>query len=246
MTEDRLELELSNLSERVFPESPSLVDGVMAGIAIAEHPEPRRSWVAAAAVAAVIVAAVLAFPASREALARLLGIGGVTIEHVTDYDLPAVPPTAEPLGEEVELEDVLGLVGFAPRVPEVAQLTNPGVFVRTDIADGLVSLVYRNEGETAGLILTQFRTAGEVAIKQLAGNADFREVTIAGGLRGFWIEGTHPIAFFGPDGEVRQDSARLVGDTLVWQDGGLTFRIESALPLAEVVEIARSISSQSG
>ncbi len=244
MTNDRLERELQALSEVVFPATPPLVNAVMAGIA--QPAAPRRRWVAAVAAAAVVVVAVLALPAPRAALARLLGIGGVTIEHVAEYDLPPASPTAEPLGREVELDEVAGLVGFAPRLPRVAGLTDPALFVRTDVADGLASLVYRNEGESAGLIITQFRTAGEVAIKQLSGDARFREVTIAGELRGFWIEGSHTIAFFGADDTVLEDSARLVGNTLLWQDDELTFRIESALPLSEVLAIAQSIGSDAG
>lgn len=241
MTDDRLEYELRALSASAFPEAPSLVDGVMAGIT--GRRSPRRRWLAAVAVAAALVAVALVLPAPREALARLLGIGGVAIEHVAEYDLPEVASTGEPLGREVEQDDVAGIVGFAPRLPNVAGLTNPVAYVRTDVAGGLVSLVYRNEGEGAGLVITQFPTAGEVAIKQLPEEAEFREVTLAGGRRAFWIEGTHSIAFFGADGTLREDSARLVGNTLVWQDGGLTFRIESGLALSEVLTIAASIGS---
>ena len=238
MTDDHLEHQLSTLADELFPPAPALVGGVIAELA--RRREPRRRWLAAVALAAAVVVAVLALPGPRQALARLLGIGGVTIEQVTDYELPATMPTEEPLGRPADLEEASDLVGFTPRIPQIAGLTDPATFVRPDTADGLVSLVYRNDGEEAGLIITQFRAAGDVAIKQVGNGSSFREVTIAGQLRAFWIEGTHSIVFVGDDGII-EDSARLVGDTLLWEEDGFTYRIESALPLAEVLTIARSM-----
>jgi hypothetical protein len=37
---------------------------------------------------------------------------------------------------------------------------------------------------------------------------------------------------------------RLVGDTLVWQRGGVLYRIESGLGLAETLRIAESIDDE--
>lgn len=241
MAETRLESELHALSDRVFPATPPLVEAVMASVVLEREREPRR-WFAAI-VAAVIVAAILLVPAPRRALARLLGIGGVSIEHVTDYDLPEAASTDQPLGREVDLEEAAGMVGFTPRLPDLPELSDPMVFVRTDVASGLVSLVYRNAGEEPGLIITQFRTVGEVAIKQLPAEARWREVDVSIGVRGFWIEGAHTVAFYGPDDVIIGDSARLVGDTLLWQVDGLTYRIESGLPLADVLRIARSMGA---
>lgn len=240
MTEDLLAQQLRATADTAFPEALPLVDGVVA--ALEGHHQPRRRLVVAVAVAAVVVLAVLAFPAPRQALARLLGIGGVAIERVGSYELPEAAATDAPLGRQVDLADATELVGFTPLLPEVPGLDNPTVFVRTDVADGLVSLVYGNADGDPGLIITEFRTAGQVAIKQLSEQAQVRDVTIAGDTVGFWIEGTHTISFFGDDDAIVRDSARLVGNTLVWEDEGLTIRIESALALDDALQIARSLA----
>lgn len=238
MSEQRIEHQLSAIGDEAFPPTPQLAEAVIAGISLA--PRVRRRWVPAVAVAAAVLVAVLAFPASRQAVARWLGIGGVAIEQVSEHDFPATELTDAPLGDRVALDEVKDVVGFEPVLPDVDGVAEPTVYVRPDIAGGLVTLTYRNEGEGPGLVVTQFRTEGEVAIKQLTGGATFREVRV-GDANAFWIEGTHTIAFFDDAGEIRQDAARLVGNTLVWQAGGLTVRIESALQLDEVLEIAESL-----
>jgi len=239
MADRRLERRLSALSEVAFPETPRLVAGVMDGVA--RHRGPRRRWMTAVAVAGLVIVAVLALPGAREALARLLGIGGVAIEQITDFDLPATSSTDEPLGSPMNLEEAEARIGFAPRIPGTTGLEDPAVYFRPDTANGVVSLVYRNEGEAPGLVITQFQSVGEAAVKQIGDGSSFREVVLDGDTRAFWIEGTHSIVFVDGDGRAIQDSARLVGDTLLWEYDGITFRIESALPLRTVIEIARSM-----
>lgn len=240
MTDDRLVDELRAAAETAFPPTPAMLDRVMDGIAAGER-RPNRG-LTMAAVAAVLIAAVLLLPAPREAVARLLGIGGVTIEQVAGVELPPATPTGASLGTKTALPDATDIVGFTPALPTIDGLDDPTVYVRTDVAGGLVSLVYPATDESIGLVITQFEAIGEVAIKQLGGDATFREVQLAPDVRGFWIEGgPHTISFLGPDGTLREDTARLVGDTLVWQAGDRTFRIESEMPLDAVLDIARSL-----
>lgn len=240
MTDDRLIRELAAVADSAFPDSPSLVDGVMAAIETAAD-RPRRRLVAAVAIAAVVVAVVLAFPAPREALARFLGIGGVVVEQVDRIDLPEAVPTDESLGERVDLSSVASIVGFEPRLPAAAGLDEPEVYVRTDIGGGLVSFVYSDADEAPGLIITQFRTGREVALKQID-EAGVTMVEIREGVVGLWVEGTHTIVFFDDTGDLVADSARLVANTLVWEEDGSTLRIETLLPLEDALEIARSLA----
>ena len=239
MTDDRLVRELATLSDAAFPETPALLNSVMAELDAA--PAPPRRFVAAIAIAAVVIAAVLAFPAPREALARLLGIGGVVIEQV---DLPEAVPTDVDLGDRVEIGAVPAIIGFEPRLPDIAGLGEPAVYVRTDIAGGLVSLVYSDAEEGPGLIVTQFRTAREVAVKQIADEVAVRMVDIAEGVPGLWVEGTHTIVFADENGDLVADSARIVANTLVWEEDGATLRIETLLSLEEALDVARSLRSE--
>jgi len=59
---------------------------------------------------------------------------------------------------------------------------------------------------------------------------------------GYWISGApHEIVFVDPSGMPVFDSRRIVGDTLLWASGGITYRLETALDLATAVTLAESL-----
>jgi len=59
---------------------------------------------------------------------------------------------------------------------------------------------------------------------------------------GFWISGRpHSHAYVDARGVVREDTLRLAGDTLLWQRGAVTMRLEGAGSKAEALKIARSV-----
>jgi hypothetical protein len=63
------------------------------------------------------------------------------------------------------------------------------------------------------------------------------------GTAGYWIEGPpHLIRYVGESGADRSQRTRLAGDSLVWEAGGVLYRIESGLGLAGTLRIAESIS----
>ncbi len=51
----------------------------------------------------------------------------------------------------------------------------------------------------------------------------------------------HTFSYFAPDGDYMQETIRLAGNTLLWQDGDLTLRLESSLDRNRAVEIAKSM-----
>jgi hypothetical protein len=63
------------------------------------------------------------------------------------------------------------------------------------------------------------------------------------GHPGFWIEGQpHELFFLDRNGQPIPQTVRLAGNVLVWQQGALLLRIESALPLDRALMIARSVA----
>jgi hypothetical protein len=113
-----------------------------------------------------------------------------------------------------------------------------------------VSLVYEpgdglpEVGETgAGLLLSQFRGRLDQQIlgKFVGPEGRMQEVTV-GDRRGYWVAGPpHVVLYVDPEGEVREDTARLAGNVLLWDDGGVIRRLESALPLDAALGIATSV-----
>jgi len=66
-------------------------------------------------------------------------------------------------------------------------------------------------------------------------------VEVNGGTA-YWIFGSpHEFVYVDPAGEVRYDTARLIGDTLAWSDGEVTYRIETGLRRDAAIALAEGM-----
>ncbi|HEU5317945.1 MAG TPA: sigma-70 family RNA polymerase sigma factor [Chloroflexota bacterium] len=192
------------------------------------------------------------FPRAREVIADRLGLRGVGIEHVPDA--PAAPPVGRNLGlgEPVTLDAARARLGFAALLPRLPELGEPDeVYASTEIPGGRLTLLYRpRSGRPAvgatgtGLLITEMRGALDPSValaKQLGPNTRLEGVTVNGG-RGYWIEGQAHLMFFrDANGVVRDETLRLAGNTLLWEQGELTLRVELAGPKEEALRIAESL-----
>jgi len=62
------------------------------------------------------------------------------------------------------------------------------------------------------------------------------------GVTGYWISGApHEIVFVDEHGYPVFDSRRIVGDTLLWARGDVTYRLESGLDQAAAIALAHSL-----
>jgi hypothetical protein len=117
---------------------------------------------------------------------------------------------------------------------------------------GQVTLVYRARPglpppstlqTEVGLLITQFRGGIEPELygKGIGPGTQLEAIAVNGG-RGYWIEGRpHTFFYRDADGRVRDESSRLAGNTLLWEQDGLTFRLESALTKEEALRIAAAL-----
>jgi hypothetical protein len=198
---------------------------------------PRRTRrLAIAAVIALLLpaGAIAAVPALREAL----GIAGVSVERTTQP--PAPPPGGAPdLGRPVAVARAARLVDFDVVTPRAAGLGAPvAAYHRTSPPGGALTFAYRT-----GLLLTEFRGSGATRfIGKLAGPGTRIERTTIGGEPAAWLAGEpHQFAFRDSGGRDRAETLRLAGNTLLWQRGPLTLRIEGAISKATALRIARSV-----
>lgn len=174
--------------------------------------------------------------------------------------LPSSGGTAPPVrreastlgvGDRVTLAEAQARVGFEPVAP--AALGPPDeVYVSGTPVGGQVALVYRPRADLpaagasdVGLLLTQFR--GDLNVepgvlgKGLAPGTTIQAASVGDG-RGLWIAGQPHVFFFrDAGGQVRDETVRLAGNTLLWERGRLTLRLEAALPRDEAVAIAASV-----
>lgn len=260
MTEQtRLEALLVEVGEQVaWPVERDLAPAIRTRLEGATRAGQRRArtWLRPVlaltfAVIAFLAAGAVLFPGARQAVADWLGISGIEIRVEDEVHAPTTDPSLAlelQLGEAVSFEEAQNRVDFEVARPSRVE-GSPRVFFSSTPGEGAVSLVYPPGGglpETSqigvGLLLTQFEARlDEVLIKKVAtGGARVRPVEIGEG--GYWIEGSpHTIRYVGPDGETLEDQVRLADDTLVWEEDGVSYRLESALELREALAMARSL-----
>lgn len=229
--------------------------------------KPLRLGLAAVAVLLAVMAILAAIPATRSAIAGRLGLPGVGITYLpavptatpSPTPLPSPLPTPTPvppgdrlhLGERLSLDQARARVAFPIETPALPDLAAPdAVYVRTPPTSGEVSLVYLarpdlpEAGTTGvGLLLTEFQgSVGGGLLGKGLGPGTRLEVVTVRGAEGYWIEG-NPHLFFYEDqnGQVEQETMRLAGNTLLWQQGNVVLRIESALDKAAALRIAESV-----
>jgi len=221
---------------------------------------PRRpAWrrLALAGLAAVLLAAavLVVSPGTREAVARRLGLRGVEVRLGGERPAPTV--TTRPgarlelgLGPRVTLGEARRRVAFHVRVPTAAGFQRPdAVYVNTQPEGGRVDLVYRarpglppSPYTDAGLLITQFQgTLTSDFIKKVVGSGLVEEVRVAG-QPGYWFSGEpHFFTYKDRRGETTDEQTRLAGNTLVWQAGLQTLRLEGQLSQQEALRIAESM-----
>jgi hypothetical protein len=231
------------------PPAPDLAGAVRSRL----EPRParrlvtRRRLVLAFALLVAAVGAAFAVPQARTAILEWLGLRGATVERVVV--LPEVPVSFDlDLGERVTFEEASSRVAFRVLSPELLGAPD-AVYVDESVPGGRVSFVYLHNTEVPikteegiGLLLTEFRGDLTPALlgKLVASGTGVEKVTVLG-EPGLWISGAVHVFFYrDPEGQVREETLRLAGDTLLWQRGRLLLRLESAVSKKQALEIARS------
>jgi hypothetical protein len=215
----------------------------------------RRLAAAGLAVVLLAAAVLVASPGTREAVARRLGLRGVGVE------IGGPPPptvTTIPggrldlgLGDRVSLAEARRRVDFPVLVPGAAGFQRPdAVFVDETVpSGGRVDLVYRarpglpaSSFTDAGLLVTEFRGQPTPEfLKKVTVLGMVEQVTV-GGEPGYWFSGEpHFFTYRDAAGNLREEQTRLAGNTLIWQRGDLTLRLEGELTRAEAIGIAESM-----
>jgi hypothetical protein len=237
---DRLDAAIVDLASEVeFPRTPDL--------RAPEHlvETSRRRWLVPLPRALVLALIALLLLAAA-ATALVLGVPGLRLTLVPSQPTASVP--ADPLGARLAL-------GAAVPIDDVANLAPDALGPPDDayvIGDGAItSLVYAAteklpdlDGSGIGLLVQAFDGALErEQVEKLVAEVGASVTAVSvDGAHGYWIAGPpHLLRYLGPDGDARAEPTRLVGDTLVWERGGMLYRIESGLGLVETLRIAETI-----
>jgi hypothetical protein len=215
----------------------------------------RRLAVAGLAAVVLAAAVLVASPGTREAVARRLGLRGIDIRIGGPPPPTVTTRRAERLelglGERMTLEEARRRVDFPVLVPGAPGLRRPAA-VHVDEAvppGGRVDLVYRagpglpaSPHTDVGLLITEFRGQPTAEFLKKVTRMGLVEELTVGGEPGYWFSGeTHFFTYQDANGDLREERTRLAGNTLIWQRGELTLRIEAEISREEALRIAASM-----
>jgi hypothetical protein len=241
------------------PDAPDIAAAVRARIVAAgAQPPGRRGWSWRPARRALVLAllAVLALAAVASAIGfDLPGLrfifGGPSMSPPPTLAPSAGPPGAAlDLGNQVGLADLDDAAGFHVRWPRDAAFGPPDAAYIDATRNGQVSLVWTaRPGLPAslepgvGLVLTVFDGAVDDGFfsKVIGAGTTVELVNVDDG-RGYWVSGDPHLFFYQTrDGRFIDEHRRWVGDGLLWDEGDLTYRLESPLGKSATVRLAESM-----
>ncbi len=253
-----LERALRDLGPRYpYPPTPNLASRVRGRISAQPIARPRRLelWrdprrlaLVAAVLLVILGAAALANPATRDAIAHFFHVRGVIVSREPS-PLPSLSPvTPLNLGRRTTMADAQSAVSFTIAVPP--ELGEPdAVYVVSGIPGGEVALAYTPrpgiplvKQTGLGVLITEFR--GDLIpgfLGKTVGPGTTLQETSVNGDPGWWIAGEPHMVIVQIAGTDQQETLRLAANTLIWEHGGVTYRIESSLSKAEAFRIAAGL-----
>lgn len=255
-TESRLAEELRSLGALIdYPTTPPIASTVGSrlqerGVGSLVGRRSRPVWQRARRAALLAIAATVVLAAVAVGVGT--GLGGIQLRFV---DEPAPLATQLPglgsLGEPVTLAEAEARVGFEVLLPTLPAVNTPDAVHLAGVPEsGGVALVYRErpgfppDAQTgAALILVEFRRdIGPETFAKVINRGTQVTPTAVDGRRAYWIAGgTHELIYLDDEGREVFETSRFVGDTLIWESGDLTLRLENAPSLDTAVRIAESV-----
>ena len=215
----------------------------------------RLGW--ATLVVVALLAGLLSVPQVRASIIEFLQIGAIRIFLVPPTAPPVPPtptgtplptttprPTSTPipsllnLAGETTLEDAQARADFTIRLPtHPADLGPPDRVYLQDLNGDFVVLVWLDPDQPEEVRLSLHMIEGGSFAGTKLEPKVVQETTV-GGRPALWTEGPYILQLQNGDLDFR----RLIeGHVLIWVEGGVTYRLETGLPLEEAVKIAESL-----
>jgi hypothetical protein len=228
----------SKVLPRLNPNSPSKA-----------FQKQRLAW--GLVVILVVAAGLMAVPPVRAQVLDFLQVGAVRISLLAPVESPVTTPLPETLtpsasllpalqaiAGETDLHAAQERVPFPIRLPAYpTDLGDPDRVFLQDMAGPMVVLVWMEPQQPDRVRISLHLIApGSYAVgKSMPRTIEMAEVN---GQSAVWAEGPYILNL--KNGTV--ENYRLIdGHVLIWEDGDLTYRLETRLPLEEAVRIAGSL-----
>jgi hypothetical protein len=207
-----------------FPPEPDLEARVLARLE-----RPRRRWLIPLVAAVAATGALLAIPQTRAAILDFFRIGDVSVERVRTQ--PRAPVRQAQLGRPVSFRDAQAAVDFPLFAPE----RGFEAYLDESVRGGMVNLRF------GGLVLSQWRGEQLPFVQKQVGPGSVTVPVEVEGAPGLWIAGAlHEIVYRDGD-EILFKSRRLAGNVLIWERGGITYRLEGPRTQAQALAVVRDL-----
>ena len=205
----------------------------------------------AATLVVILVAAFLLTPGLAARAAEILGLPGAQIFRISTTPTP-MPTTSASVSFQgqraASVAEATRLAGFQVREPTALGAADE---IYVELAPVRVTLVYRSRpglpvsGSLPGIsaLIVEFKGSLDAPIlgKAIGPGTTLEAVPLSSGNTAYWLAG-QPHQFFYRDstGNIQPDTLRLAGNTLLWDAGGITYRLEAQVTRDEAVRIASS------
>jgi hypothetical protein len=251
-----------------YPHTPDVARAVMKRLESRSRPKARlrSAWVVMGLLV-LILAVLFAVPSVRAEIIRFFQVGVVRIFPPTptltaEPSTPALPLTATPitatpdlitpnpgvnmpfytvttegLAGETSLSEAQAKLPFLILLPAYpADLGEPErVFLQED--GGMILMLWTDPADSESVRLSLHEIApGKVVMIKYGPHVILE--TQVNGVRAVWVQGPYLVQLTNG----KYDYRRMVeGNTLIWEQEGITYRLESDLSLEETIRIAESI-----
>lgn len=261
MKEMNFETQLRSIAKGMeYPRTPDIAGTVSARLRQPTRPRfisRRLAW--SLTMVLILLSSLMLIPPARAAILEFIEIGVIRIFRAEPTPIATpepsssilLPVTATPAGTEqvlipwletmageMTLEEAQAHVSYPLLVPSYPEdLGRPDrVFVQD--ADGpMTFLIWFDPQDPAEIRMSlHFLPPFSWAIKKL--EPTMLEETRVNGNYAIWAIGPYPIRYENGDLEFRR---MIDGHVLIWQDGEITYRLETDLPLEEAINIAESL-----
>lgn len=259
MSETEFEVQLKAIAAGMeYPRTPDI-----AGSVTARHRRLTRPRFVSKAVAwsltlvLILLSSIMLIPSARAAIVEFFQVGVVRIlrdeNNPTQEQVPLFPVTATPvstsqpllsilqgLAGEITLQDAKTAVDYEILLPTYPPDLGLPDHVFIQDADGPMTILVWLDPQQPGNIRMSlhFLPAGSWAIKKI--DPVVVQETQVNGDYAIWTTGPYPLRL--QNGDI-QFLRMVEGHVLIWEEGRVTYRLETDLLLDEALKIAESLES---
>lgn len=259
MNEMEFETQLRSIARGMdYPLTPDIAGSVAARLRTGSSPRfASRPLARSIVLALVLLASLMLIPPVRAAVVEFIQIGIVRIFRadptpVPEQDpstlvpltatpgstLPPLIPLLEEMAGEMSLAEAQRMLPYPILLPAYpAELGEPDrVFVQD--AEGFMTILVWIDPQQPDQVRMSLHLIPEGSWAIEKGSPRFIQETEVNGRWAIWAEGAYPLRLFNGELQYRR---MVEGHVLIWEQAGITYRLETEASLEEAIRIAESL-----